>query len=215
MKNILSIIILHFIKYNIKNNNTKNKTKRQSIYQKMDNSTDKEEDYSTMPSLCSDTEDENEDYSDMPALGIATQENIQKALELLPRQARFLKKSFLKKKDEDILKCFLRKFDYDEEEIKELIDEINKTEFPQIKEFVYYLNEILIRMGVNYHGVEFDSMDDVLECKYGKISKFSSSNHEKIRYTFISKIGRLNAEENAAFISDDENDDEMPELEPI
>jgi hypothetical protein len=70
-------------------------------------------------------------------------------------------------------------------------------------------------MDDNYHGVEFDSMDIVLKCKYGKIFKFSSSNHDKVTYTFNSKIGRLHAEENAAFISDDENDDEMPELEPI
>jgi hypothetical protein len=183
----------------------------------MNNSIDDYEDYSTMPPLCSDTEDEDEeeDYSDMPALGIATQEKFRIAYELLPRQTRLLKKSFLEKHDEDILKCFLKTFSYDEEEIKELIDDINKIEFPQIKEFVYYLNEILIRIGVNYHGVEFDSIDDVLECKYGKISKFSSSSHDKVTYTFISKIGRLNAEENAAVLSDDEDDDEMPELEPL
>lgn len=179
----------------------------------MDNSNDndKEEDYSTMPPLCSDTEDED-DYSDMPVLGIATQEKFLRAYELLPRQVRSSKKPFLEKDDEEVFKIFLKTFSYDEEEIKALIDDINKTEFAQIKEFVYYLNEILIRMGDNYHGVEFDSMDVVLECKYANILKFSSSSHDKVRYSFISKIGILYTEENAAFDSDDE---EMPKLEPI
>jgi hypothetical protein len=167
-----------------------------------------------MPPLCSDTEDEVVDYGDMPVLGIATEENIRIAIELLPRQVRSYKKPFLKKVDEEVLKNFLKTFSYEDEEIKGLIDEINNTRFRQIKEFVYYLNEILIRMGDNYHGVEFDSIDIILKCKYANILKFSSSKHDKVRYTFISKIGRLNAEENAASISDDE-DDEMSELEPI
>ena len=178
----------------------------------MDNSIDDDEDYSDMPPLCSDTEDEDEDYGDLPVLGIATKENFLKAYELLHRQVMSYKNPFLEKDDEEVLKIFLKTFSYEDEEINGLIDEINNTRFRQIKEFVYYLNEILIRIGTDYHGVEFDSMDDVLECKYGKISKFSSSNHDKVTYTFNSKIGRLYTEENAAFVSDD---DEMPELEPI
>jgi len=62
--------------------------------------------------------------------------------------------------------------------------------------------------------MEFDIMDIVLRCKYGNILKISSTNHDKVRYNFISKIGILYTKENAAFVSDDE-DDEMPELEPI
>jgi len=178
----------------------------------MNNSNDKEEDYIDMPPLCSDTEDEDEDYSDMTHLGIATKEKIVRAYELLPRQVRSYKNLFLEKDDEKVLKNFLKTFSYEDEEIKALIDEINNTRFRQIKEFVYYLNEILIRLNDNYHGVEFNSMDIVLKCKYANILKFSSSNHDKVTYTFRSKIGRLYAEENAAVLSDD---DEMPELKPI
>ena len=148
--------------------------------------------------------DTEEDYSDMPALGIATQEDILRAIKLRPDKVKLYKKPFLEKDDEEVLKFFLTKFHYDKEEIKALIDDINKTEFHRIKEFVYYLNEILIRMDADYHGVEFDSMDIVLNCKYANILKFSSSNHDKVRYSFISKIGTLYTEENAAFISDDE-----------
>jgi hypothetical protein len=149
----------------------------------------------------------NEDYGDMPPLGIATKENIQIAMEFLPIQIRSSKKPFMEKVDEEVLKKFFKTFSYEDGEIKELIDEINNTRFSQIKEFIYYLNEILIRMGDNYHGVEFDSMDIVLKCKYGNIFKFSSSNHDKVTYTFSSKIGRVFTEENAAFVSDDEDDE--------
>ena len=63
--------------------------------------------------------------------------------------------------------------------------------------------------------MEFDSMDIVLNCKYANILKFSSSEHDKVRYNFISKIGILYTEENAAFVSDDEEYNEMPELIPL
>jgi hypothetical protein len=88
------------------------------------------------------------------------------------------------------------------------------TEFPEIKKFIYYLIDILITMN-DFCGMEFDNMDIVLNCKYANILKFSSSTHNKVRYNFISKIGILYTDENAAFVSDDEDDDEMPELEPI
>ena len=172
-----------------------------------------EEDYSDMPHLCSDTEDE-EDYGDMPALGIATEEDILKAIELCPDKVKLYKKSFWDEKYDEVLKLFFRTFSYDEKEIDDLINDMKVTEFPKIKEFIYYLIEILITMN-DFCGMEFDSMDIVLNCKYANILKFSSSNHDKVRYNFISKIGILYTEENAAFVSDDEEDDEMPELIPI
>jgi hypothetical protein len=162
------------------------------------------EDYSDMPPLCSDTEDEDE----MPALGIATQENIRRAIELCPDKVKLYKKPFWDEKYDEVLKLFFRTFKYGEKEIDEIINDIKKTEFPQIKEFIYYLIEILITMN-DFCGIEFDSMDIVLNCKYANILKFSSSTHDKVRYNFISKIGILNAEENAAFVSDDE---EVPEV---
>jgi hypothetical protein len=186
----------------------------------MNNSTDKEEDYIDMPPLCSDTEDEDEDYSDMPALGIATQEDILRAVELCPDKVKLYKKPFWDKKYDEVLNLFFRTFSYDENEIEDLINDMKITEFLQIKEFIYYLIEILITMN-DFCGMEFDSMDIVLNCKYANILKFSSSEHDKVRYNFISKIERkksseiLYTEENAAFVSDDEKNDEMPELEPI
>jgi hypothetical protein len=164
------------------------------------------EDYSDMPDLCNDSEDE-----DMPALGIATEENIRIAMELLPGQIKLHKKPFWDEKYDEVLNLFFKTFNYDEKEIDDLIDDMKVTEFPQIKEFIYYLIEILITMN-DFCGVEFDSMDIVLNCKYANILKFSSSTHDKVRYNFISKIGILYTEENAAFVSDD---DEMPELELI
>jgi hypothetical protein len=164
------------------------------------------EDYSDMPPLCSDTEDENE----MPALGIATEENIRIAMELLPGQIKLHKKPFWDEKYEEVLNLFFTTFKYDVKEIDDLINDMKLTEFPQIKEFIYYLIEILITMN-DFCGMEFDSMEIVLKCKYANILKFSSSDHEIVRYSFISKIGILYTEENAAFVSDDE----MPELEPI
>lgn len=164
------------------------------------------EDYSDMPDLCNDSEDE-----DMPALGIATEENIRIAMELCPNEVRLYKKPYWDEKYEEVLKLFFKTFNYDEKEIDDLIDDMKKTEFPEIKKFIYYLIEILITMN-DFCGMEFDSMDIVLNCKYANILKFSSSIHDKVRYNFISKIGILYTEENAAFVSDD---DEMPELEPI
>jgi len=181
---------------------------------------DKEEDYSDMPPLCSDTEDEEEDYSDMPPLGIATKEDILRAFELCPGNVRLYKKPFLEKEDKENLKFFFKYFKYNDEEIKDLIDDINKTEFPQIKEFIYYLIEILITLH-DYCGVIFDNTEIIFDCKYGTFLKISSSLHGKVKYNFISKIKRkksseiLYTEENAAFVSDDEDDGEMPELEPI
>jgi hypothetical protein len=160
------------------------------------------EDYSNMPDLCNDSEDE------MPALGIATEENIRIAMELLPGQIKLHKKPFWDEKYEEVLNLFFTTFKYDVKEIDDLIDDMKVTEFPQIKEFIYYLIEILITMN-DFCGMEFDSMDIVLNCKYANILKFSSSIHDKVRYNFISKIGILNAEENAAFVSDDE---EVPEV---
>jgi hypothetical protein len=165
------------------------------------------EDYSDMPDLCNDSEDE------MPALGIATEENIRIAMELLPGQIKLHKKPFWDEKYDEVLNLFFTTFKYDVKEIDDLIDDMKVTEFPQIKEFIYYLIEILITMN-NFCGMEFDSMDIVLNCKYANILKFSSSIHDKVRYNFISKIGILYTEENAAFVSDDD-DDEMPELESI
>lgn len=153
---------------------------------------------------------DKEDYSDMPALGIATEENIRIAMELLPCQIKLHKKPFWDEKYDEVLNLFFTTFNYDVKEIKDLIDDMKVTEFPQIKEFIYYLIEILITMN-DFCGMEFDSMDIVLNCKYANILKFSSSIHDKVRYNFISKIGILYTEENAAFVSDDE----MPELEPI
>ena len=171
-----------------------------------------EEDYSDMPALCSDTEDE--DYGDMPALGIATEENIRIAIELCPDKVKLYKKPFWDEKYDEVLKLFFRTFSYDEKEIDDLINDMKVTEFPKIKEFIYYLIEILITMN-DFCGMEFDSMDIVLNCKYANILNFSSSRHDKVRYNFISKIGILYTQENAAFVSDDEEDDELPELIPI
>ena len=156
----------------------------------------------------------DEDYSDMPALDIATQEDILTAVELCPDKVKLYKKPFWEKKYEEVLNRFFRTFEYNEKEIHDLINDMKKTEFPQIKEFVYYLVEILTTMN-NFCGMEFDSMDIVLNCKYANILKFSSSVHDKVRYNFISKIGILYTKENAAFVSDDEDDDQMPELIPI
>jgi len=78
----------------------------------------------------------------------------------------------------------------------------------------------------DFCGVEFDNMEIALDCKYANILKFSYSNNDKVRYNFISKIQRkdiissnfeksseiLYADENAGFISDEE---EMPELLPL
>lgn len=170
------------------------------------------EDYSDMPPLCSDTEDE--DYGDMPALGIATQEDVLRAIELYPDKVKLYKKPFWDEKYDEVLKLFFRTFSYDEKEIDDLINDMKVTEFPKIKEFIYYLIEILITMN-DFCGIEFDSMDIVLNCKYGNILKFSSFEHDKVRYNFISKIGILYTQENAAFVSDDEEDDELPELIPL
>ena len=156
----------------------------------------------------------DEDYSDMPALGIATQEDILKAIKLCPDKVKLHKKPFWNEEYEEVLNLFFRTFKYNEEEIHDLINDIKKTEFHQIKEFVYYLDEILTTMN-DFCGMEFDNMDIVLNCKYANILKFSSSNHDKVRYNFISKIGILYTQENAAFVSDDEEDDELPELIPI
>jgi hypothetical protein len=159
----------------------------------------------------------DEYYSDMPALGIATEENVKIAMQLLPNEVKLYEEPFWHENYDEVLNLFFRTFNYEEEEIKDLIDDIKKTEFPEIKKFIYYLIEILITMN-DFCGVEFDKMDIVLNCKYANILKFSSSNHDKVRYNFISKIERkksseiLYTEENAAFVSDD---DEMPELEPI
>jgi len=158
-----------------------------------------------------DGADKDEDYSDMPVLGIATQEDILRAFELFPGQVKLHKKPFWDKKYEEVLNLFFKTFSYDEKEIDDLINDMKKTEFPEIKKFIYYLVEILTTMN-DFCGMEFDSMDIVLNCKYANILKFSSSRHDKVRYNFISKIGILYTEENAAFVSDDE---EMPELEPI
>jgi hypothetical protein len=171
------------------------------------NDTCDNEDYSDMPSLCSDTEDE-EDYGDMPPLGIATQEDILRAVKLCPDKVKLYKKPFWNEEYEEVLNIFFRTFEYNEKEIHDLINDMKITEFPQIKEFVYYLKEILSTMN------DFCGMDIVLRCKYANILKNSSSVHDKVRYNFISKIGILYTKENAAFVSDDE-DDEMPELEPI
>ena len=173
---------------------------------------DTEEDYIDMPSLCSDTEEEN--YGDIPALGIATKEDILRAIELCPNEVKLYKNPFWDEKYDEVLKLFFRTFSYDEKEIDDLINDMKVTEFPQIKDFVGYLKEILTTINDSC-GMEFDSMDIVLNCKYANILKFSSSNHDKVRYNFISKIGILYTEENAAFVSDDEEDDEMPELIPI
>jgi hypothetical protein len=156
----------------------------------------------------------DEDYSDMPALGIATQEDILRAMELCPNEVRLYKKPFWDEKYEEVLKLFFKTFNYDEKEIDDLIDDMKVTEFPEIKKFIYYLVEILTTMN-DFCGMEFDSMDIVLNCKYANILKFSSSIHDKVRYNFISKIGILYTEENAAFVSDDDEDNEMPELIPI
>lgn len=172
-----------------------------------------EEDYSDMPPLCSDTEDE-EDYGDMPALGIATEEDILRAVKLCPDKVKLYKKPFWNEEYEEVLNIFFRTFEYNEKEIHDLKHDMKKTEFPQIKEFVYYLVEILTTMN-DFCGMEFDSMEIILRCKYANILKFSSSVHDKVRYNFISKIGILYTQENAAFVSDDEEDDEMPELIPI
>jgi hypothetical protein len=178
------------------------------------NDTYDNEDYSTMPPLCSDTEDDEEDYGDMPALGIATKEDILRAVELCPDKVKLYKEPYWNEKYDEVLNLFFTTFSYDEKEIGDLIDDMKITEFPEIKKFIYYLIEILITMN-DFCGMEFDSMDIVLNCKYANILKFSSSVHDKVRYNFISKIGILYAEENAAFVSDDEDDDEMPELEPL
>jgi len=155
---------------------------------------------------------EDEDYSDMPALGIATQEDVLRAIELCPDKVKLYKKPFWNEEYEEVLNRFFRTFEYNEKEIHDLINDMKITEFPQIKEFIYYLIEILTTMN-NFCGMEFDSMDIVLRCKYANILKFSSSTHDKVRYNFISKIGILYTKENAAFVSDEE--EEMPELEPI
>ena len=156
----------------------------------------------------------DEDYGDIPVLGIATQEDILRAAELCPDKVKLYKKPFWNEEYEEVLNLFFRTFKYNEEEIHDLINDMKITEFPQIKEFIYYLIQILTTMN-NFCGMEFDSMDIVLNCKYGNILKFSSSAHEKVRYNFISKIGILYTEEKAAFVSDDEDDDEMPKLIPI
>ena len=155
---------------------------------------------------------EEEDYGDIPVLGIATEEDVLRAVKLCPDKVKLYKKPFLNEEYEEVLNLFFRTFKYNEEEIYDLINDMKKTEFPQIKEFVYYLVEILTTMN-DFCGMEFDSMDIVLNCKYANILKFSSSNHDKVRYNFISKIGILYTEENAAFVSDEE--EEIPELEPI
>jgi hypothetical protein len=162
----------------------------------------------------------DEDYSDMPPLGIATEENVSIAMKLLPNEVKLYEEPFWNENYDEVLNLFFRTFNYEEEEIKDLIDDIKKTEFPEIKKFIYYLIEILITKN-NFCGVVFDNMEVILDCKYCDVWKFSSSTHPKVRYNFISKIERkksseiLYTEENAAFISDDEENDEMPELEPI
>ena len=161
-----------------------------------------------------DGADKDEDYSDMPVLGIATQEDILRAFELFPGQVKLHKKPFWDKKYEEVLNLFFKTFSYDEKEIDDLINDMKKTEFPEIKKFIYYLVEILTTMN-DFCGMEFDNMDIVLKCKYANILKFSSSNHDKVRYNFIPKNGILYTQENAAFVSDDEEDDELPELIPI
>ena len=158
----------------------------------------------------------DEDYSDMPALGIATEENVNIAMKLLPNEVNLYKEPFWNEKYDKKLNLFFRTFKYEEEEIKDLIDDIKKTEFPEIKKFIDYLIKILNTKN-DFCGVVFDNMEVILDCKYCDVWKFSSSTHEKVRYNFISKIERkksseiLYTEENAAFFSDDE----MPELEPI
>jgi hypothetical protein len=154
---------------------------------------------------------EEEDYSDMPVLGIATQEDVLRAIELCPDKVKLYKKPFW---DEEVLNRFFRTFEYNEEEIHDLINDMKKTEFRQIIDFVDYLKKNLSTMN-DFCGIEFDNIDIVLNSKYANILKYSSSLHDKVRYNFISKIGILYTQENAAFVSDDEEDDEMPELIPL
>ena len=92
---------------------------------------------------------------------------------------------------EEVIELFFRNFQYEEKEIKDLIDDMNKTKFPDMKKFIYYIIEIMTAND-NYCGLEFDNMKIILNCKYANILQFSCSKHDKVIYSFISKICKNN-----------------------
>jgi hypothetical protein len=82
-------------------------------------------------------------------------------------------------------------FKYNETEITTFFNSIDESNVNIIYKLIYYFKEIL----VNYHkncNIEFDSMESVFLCEYGNILKFYSTEHDKFRYCFVSKIRRNN-----------------------